>query len=207
MNIKDLEYYKVVCEQKSITKAAHILYLTPQGLSKIIKNLEHELEATLLKRTASGISLTRSGQYLYEHLLEILEPYRMVCSEIRCIEQKERREIDLLSAYGILRLVTPECLADFRNKYPEIILNYREYPDRQVEQRFLSGEGNVAFTIGNPRLKNMDATFMEKFEIKLLVNEEHPLSKKEKVTIQDIKGEKLYIESPEFHIHHLIVDK
>ena len=31
MNIKDLEYYKVVCEQKSITKAAHALYLTPQG--------------------------------------------------------------------------------------------------------------------------------------------------------------------------------
>lgn len=37
MNIKDLEYYKVVCDQKSITRAAHILYLTPQGLSKIMK--------------------------------------------------------------------------------------------------------------------------------------------------------------------------
>lgn len=207
MNIKDLEYYKVVCDQKSITRAAHILYLTPQGLSKIMKNLEHELEATLLNRTASGISLTRSGQYLYEHLLEVLGPYQKMCSEIRCIEQQERREIDLLSAYGILRLVTPECLADFRKKHPEITLTYREYPDRQVEQRFLSGEGNVAFTIGNHGLKHIDATFMEKFEIKLLVNEEHPLSRKEKVSIQDIKGEKLYIESPEFHVHHLIVDK
>ena len=207
MNIKDLEYYKVVCEQKSITKAAHALYLTPQGLSKIIKNIENELEATLLNRTASGISLTRSGTYLYQHLEDFLEPYHSVCSEIRCIEQQEKREIDLLSAYGILRLVTPECLADFREKYPEITLTYRAYPDRQVEQRFWAGEGNVAFTIGNHGANYMDATFMESFEIKLLVNEEHPLSRKKSVSIRDLQGERLYIESPEFHIHHLILDK
>ena len=53
----------------------------------------------------------------------------------------------------------------------------------------------------------MEATFMEKFEIKLLVNQAHPLSKKETVSIQDLEGERLYIESPEFHIHSLIVEK
>lgn len=207
MNIRELEYYKMVCQQKSITKAAHALYMTPQGLSKIIKNIENELGATLLNRTSSGISLTKSGEYLYEHLPEFLMSYNSICSEIRCIEQQERREIDLLSAYGILRLVTPECIADFREKYPEILLHYREYPDRQVEQRFLQGEGNVAFTVGNHSADYMDATFMERFEIKLLVNREHPLSKKKTVNITDLQGEKLYIESSEFHIHHLIMEK
>ena len=207
MDLKELEYFKIVCEQKSITKAAHALYMTPQGLSRIIKNVENEMGATLLNRTASGISLTRSGEYLYEHLKDFIGPYRMVCSEIRCMEQQEKHEIDLLSAYGILRLVTPECIADFKEKYPQISLHYREYPDHQVESRFLSGEGNVAFTVGNHSLKYMEATFMEKFEIKLLVNQAHPLSKKETVSIQDLEGERLYIESPEFHIHSLIVEK
>lgn len=207
MNIKDLEYFQMVCRQKSITKAAHGLYLTPQGLSKIIKNIESELGTTLLNRTASGISLTKSGEYLYGQLTDFLGSYHKICSEIRCIEQQEKHEIDLLSAYGILRLVTPECIADFREKYPDILLTYREYPDRQVEQKFLEGEGNVAFTVGNSSRKYMDATFMEKFEIKLLVNKEHPLSQKERVKISDLKGERLYIESAEFHIHHLIADR
>lgn len=207
MNIRELEYYKMVCQQKSITKAAHALYMTPQGLSKIIKNIENELEATLLNRTSSGITLTKSGEYLYEHLEDFLVPYHHICSEIRCIEQREKREIDLLSAYGILRLVTPECIADFKEQHPEILLQYREYPDRQVEQRFLQGEGNVAFTVGDFSTGYMDATFMEKFEIKLLVNREHALAKKESVSILDLKGERLYLESPEFSIHHLIVDK
>lgn len=160
MNIRELEYYKMVCQQKSITKAAHTLYMTPQGLSKIIKNIENELEATLLNRTSSGITLTKSGEYLYEHLEDFLVPYHHICSKIRCIEQ-----------------------------------------------RFLQGEGNVAFTVGDSSTGYMDATFMEKFEIKLLVNREHVLAKKESVSIADLKGERLYLESPEFSIHHLIVDK
>lgn len=207
MNIRELEYFKMVCEQKSITKAAHALYMTPQGLSKIIKNIENELDATLLNRTSAGIGLTRAGEYLYEHLTDFLMSYNSICSEIRCIEQQEKREIDLLSAYGILRLVTPECIADFRAKHPEILLHYREYPDRQVEQRFLQGEGNVAFTVGDHSAEYMEATFMEKFKIKLLVNKEHPLNKKSSVSITDLEGERLYIESAEFNIHHLIVDR
>ena len=62
--------------------------MTPQGLSKIIKNIENELEATLLNRTSSGITLTKSGEYLYEHLEDFLVPYHHICSEIRCIEQR-----------------------------------------------------------------------------------------------------------------------
>ena len=48
---------------------------------------------------------------------------------------------------------------------------------------------------------------MESFPIKLLVNEKHPLSRRESVTINDIEGEPLYIESREFKIHDKIVNK
>lgn len=207
MDLKDLEYFKTVCEQKSITKAAHSLYMTPQGLSKIIKNMENELEAVLLNRSGMGITLTESGQYLYEHLPDFLHTYQHICNEIRCIEQRETHEIELLSAYGILRLVTPECLAAFCEKYPHIHLSYREYPDRQVERLFLNGEGNVAFTVGNDALKHVDAVAMEKFEIKLLVHKNHPLAQKTSVMIQDLADYPLYIESSEFNIFHLIMNK
>jgi len=207
MELKNLEAFKAVCEHKSITKAAKSLYMSPQGLSKVIKNVEAELGTTLFNRTGTGITLTASGQYLFSRLPEFLHTYQKICNEIRCIDQKEHHEIDLLSAYGILRLVTPECLAAFSAKYPHIHLHYREYPDRQVERLFLNGEGNVAFTVGNDALRHVTAAFMERFEIKLLVYEGHPLSKKQAVSIKDLEGQPLYIESSEFNIHRLIMDK
>ncbi|MFQ6803928.1 MAG: LysR family transcriptional regulator [Lachnospiraceae bacterium] len=80
MNIKDLEYFRIVCQQKSITKAAHLLYMTPQGLSRIMKNVENELDAVLFVRTGAGIQLTESGNYLYERgCLQSLDSYQGIC--------------------------------------------------------------------------------------------------------------------------------
>lgn len=207
MDIKELGYYKIVCEQKSITKAAHYLYMTQQGLSKIIKNLENELNTTLLVRTKSGIELTKTGEYLYSKVPELLEKYESLCNEIICIEQSQNHEIELLSSYGIIRLVTPECLDDFRMKYPQIKLICHEYPDREVERRWAQGQGNVAFLVGNNMVKFPKAKQMEKFEIKLLVNKSHPLAKKKTVRMEELKNERFYLESTEFNIHRLIVEK
>ena len=115
--------------------------------------------------------------------------------------------VDLLSAYGILRLVTPECIQAFQKEHPEIEFHYREYPDIQVERLFQEREGNVAFSIAGFDENLYNVTELEMFPVKLLVNEAHPLSRRESVTIQDLKDEPLYIESSEFQVHHMIMDR
>lgn len=210
MTIKDLENFRTVCEERSITKAARLLYITPQGLSKSIKNLESEWHTQLLNRTTQGITLTETGEYLYQHLPEFLDSYYDIYTNVQKIQQTQNREIDLLSAYGILRLVSPECITDFRTRHPEITLRYREYPDKQVERLFREKEGNVAFTIGPSEpddFTEFHAIKLESFPIKLLVNRSHSLSQKQYVEITDLKNESLYLESSDFYIHHLIVEK
>lgn len=207
MNIRDLMLFQTIVKEKSITKASKLLYMTPQGLSKIVKNLENELNCQLLVRTVSGTELTESGQCLSEYADKITADYGELRNEILHIQQRSHGVVDLLSAYGILRLVTPECIVAFQNKYPEIEFHYREYPDRQVERLFQEREGNVAFSIANFGENLYDITELETFPVKLLVHESHPLGKKESVTIEDLRGEPLYIESHEFKIHHMIKDR
>lgn len=207
MNIKDLECFQATCEEKSITKAAKRLYITPQGLSKTIRNLEYEFQMPLLIRNSTGVALTEAGQYLFEHMPDFLGHYYDIYNHIQKMRQSQNHEIDLLSAYGILRLVTPDCLHEFQKKHPEIVLHYREFPDKQVERLFASKEGNIAFCVGPSDFSRFKATKMESFEIKLLVYKDHPLAQKSAVTIEDLKDQPLYIESSEFNIHHLIIAK
>ena len=114
MNIKDLEYFQVICREESINRAAKQLYLSPQGLSKILQGMEAELGTTLLLRTKQGVQTTESGEALLKYASGITGAYQELCKEIRSIENRIRGEIDLLSAYGILRLLTPECILAFR---------------------------------------------------------------------------------------------
>ena len=66
MNTKELQYFMKVCEEQSINKAAGKLFITQQGLSRVIANLEKNLNVKLLERNARGVFPTEEGQYLYE---------------------------------------------------------------------------------------------------------------------------------------------
>lgn len=48
MDTKHLEYFRSVYEEKSIHAAAKKLFISPQGLGKIIQNLEAEFGTTFL---------------------------------------------------------------------------------------------------------------------------------------------------------------
>ena len=207
MDIHDLKIFLMIAQEGSVSKASKILYMTPQGTSKVLKNLETEMGCQLFIRDKSGMKLTESGEKFREYALKDVDDYYQVKKDILHIEQRQKKVVDLLSAYGILRLLTPDCLVAFREKYPDIEFHYREYPDLPVEQLFAGNEGNVAFSIGDFDEHLYQVVPLETFPIGLLVNEKHPLAQKESVTIEDLQGEPMFIESSQFHIYHLIVEK
>ena len=55
MDTKDLRCFRLVYEERSINQAARHLFITPQGLSRIISRLESELHTCIFKRTSSGM--------------------------------------------------------------------------------------------------------------------------------------------------------
>ena len=54
MDIKDLKVFHTIAKEESIAKASRILYMTPQGISKIVKNLEAEMGCRLFTRNNSS---------------------------------------------------------------------------------------------------------------------------------------------------------
>lgn len=65
MDTRDIRCFRLVYEERSINKAAHQIFITPQGLSRIIVKLENELQTQLFQRTANGTIPTESGHYFY----------------------------------------------------------------------------------------------------------------------------------------------
>ena len=58
MDTKDIRCFCRVYEERGINQAAKQLFITPQGLSRIITKLEAELQTTLFERSVRGLCPT-----------------------------------------------------------------------------------------------------------------------------------------------------
>ena len=90
MTIKELEEFRMICQRGSLARASKELFMSPQGLSRVLKNLENELECTLVDRVVSGIELTESGERLYAYAEVVLGEYeKMKTLKISVHAQRE----------------------------------------------------------------------------------------------------------------------
>ena len=96
MNIKELEYFRAVCRLKSITKAAHSLYMTPQGLSKIIKNLENELHVQLFKRSKYGMILNENGKKLVSEIATKNPELKLITSVKKFVDSNSNKDLQII---------------------------------------------------------------------------------------------------------------
>ena len=81
MLLKQLEYFILVCDQKSFTEAANLAFISQSAISQQIKTLEQELGVTLLHRQGRSFTLTPAGNYFYRHGKAILKEVEQVKKE------------------------------------------------------------------------------------------------------------------------------
>ena len=67
MDVRQLKYFVGIVDAGSFSKASQKLFVAQPSLSQQIANLEFELKAKLLLRSARGIMPTAAGGVLYRH--------------------------------------------------------------------------------------------------------------------------------------------
>ena len=89
MRIEDLRYLIQVADTGSISLAADACYITQQGLSRIISNLEKELGVPLFHRSKNHIRLTDIGELVVERARELDGLYQHMLNDISRASAKE----------------------------------------------------------------------------------------------------------------------
>ena len=98
MDIRTLRYFVEVVRQQSFTRAAEKLFVTQPTISKMLKNLEDELNCTLLIRDGRKLLLTDTGRVVFERGQAILGEFSQLESELSDINHLHK---------GVLRLGIP----------------------------------------------------------------------------------------------------
>ena len=65
INLNQLRSFFLVAREKSVTKAAQILFITQPAVTMQIKSLEADLEIRLFNKYGKNLQLTHAGDVLF----------------------------------------------------------------------------------------------------------------------------------------------
>lgn len=149
MDLRKLEYFVQVADLGSFTKAASLLSVAQSALSHQVRQLEIELDQTLLHRNGRGVTPTEAGRRLLAHARGILMQVRRARDELANSRDALVGHVILGMPPTIARLLTVPLVKSFRSSFPQGTLGVVEALSASVVDLLLAGRVDVGL-IFNP---------------------------------------------------------
>ncbi len=205
MNTRNFKCFQTVYEEKNLQAAADKLFLSPQGLSKMIKSLEDECGTALFTRTKDGFIPTESGKVFYEKSKIISKNLNEMFSEIESVSEKKSR-FKVGFAAGTLLAIDIPSVNHFMKSNPEIIPSWNEHENEKILKRVLNDEINCGLVVGNAIAPGLVSELIKSVEIALYVYNGHRFWDREQISIAELKDEPLISMNEKYRIYHDVVN-
>ena len=144
MELRALEYFVAVAEERHFTRAAARMHVSQSGLSATIRSLESELHEPLFERTTRRVELSTAGDALLPEARRALAAARTGADAVKAVHGLQRGSVSL----GVMQQMTlidlPRTLARYSRRYPSIELRLRQAPARELHELVLDRELDVA---------------------------------------------------------------
>ncbi len=143
MDIKHLEYFVSAAIALNFTRAAEKHHMAQTAMSRIISNLEQEVEATLFRRTNHSVSLTPEGELFFEDAQKIIKMYHRSLEKI----QASLSNIEGSVAIGIgphERPLLGHLISNYHSLYPNVDIKISQFGYAELSHELQRGNIDVA---------------------------------------------------------------
>ncbi|RDG34199.1 LysR family transcriptional regulator [Streptomyces corynorhini] len=197
MELRQLEYFVAVAEERNFTRAAERVRISQSGVSAQIRQLERELGAELFDRSARTTTLTVAGKAALEHARVALAAAGAVGQAVGEVTGLIRGRLTVGMVIGCT--VTPlfEALAAFHRAHPGVEISLLEDASDRLVERVRDGAVDVAL-IGTASAApdGLEAWTVLSERLVAAVPAGHPLAELRQVTLRDLAAHPLVCMPP-----------
>lgn len=127
-SFNDLAAFVIVAKERSFTKAAAKLRVSPSALSQTIRNLEERLGLRLLTRTTRSVASTEAGERLLRTVAPRFEEIEAELAALSELRDKPAGTVRITAgehaAVSVLQPALKRFLPDYPDIQVEIIIDY-----------------------------------------------------------------------------------
>jgi DNA-binding transcriptional LysR family regulator len=200
---RQLRAFLLVATHGNFTRAAEALYITPSGLSVLIRELEKQLGFRLFDRTTRQVVMTEAGNRLLVVVRRSLQELDEATSRIG---QRAREASDTLSVgAGLLMAanVLPQAIKEFRTQRPELRIQLVDASPATVLQRVRAGTLDIGlgFFKRAPGLRRIP---FFRFSLMVIKPDDSTVARRGSMTWSALKDERLVLQARAAPVRDLI---
>ena len=198
MDIRQLHYFLVLCDEMNYSRAAQRLFLSRQALRQSISALEAELCGPLFLSAHHKLTLTDRGMSLQRHAAPVVEQFQQMQASLRA-EIQSAQPVRI----GISVSLVPDYLPGletqldkFRQQYPHVEMRFRMMDNDAVADEVEQGELDAGLVIDlGCAAPVLARTTLRADPACLLVPRGHPFWEKESIPLADLRGQRVLLPS------------
>ena len=198
MDIRQLHYFLVLCDEMNYSRAAQRLFLSRQALRQSITALEAELCGPLFLSAHHKLTLTDRGISLQRHAAPVVEQFQQMQAALRA-EIQSAQPVRI----GISVSLVPDYLPGletqldkFRQQYPHVEMRFRMMDNDAVADEVEQGELDAGLVIDlGCAAPVLARTTLRADPACLLVPRGHPFWEKESIPLADLRGQRVLLPS------------
>ena len=145
LDLRQLRYFVCLAEELHFGRAAERLGIAQAPLSQQIKVMEERLGVALFHRTTRRTRLTAAGETLLSHAQGLLDGMDRAVSHTRAMAGQTSGRLTIAGVNMAMTHVIPPILAEFRQKWPAVIVDIRHLGTTEQLRVLGTGEVDVAF--------------------------------------------------------------
>lgn len=183
MELSQLKYFCAVGKTQNMSKAAAELYVTQPTLSQNIKALEDELGIKLFDRFGKRVVLNDCGKTLLSYtdqIFALVSEAKDKLSDVAAMNDTVI-SISVNTSTNLLAQILPE----FKEHHPEIHFRVMQNDCTQPD----ADDFDLCINCSSMRLDGPNVKTVLKERILLALPLNHPLSKKDIISFQDLRNE------------------
>lgn len=207
MELRHLRYFVAVAEEGSLTLAAERRLHTAQpSLSRQIRDLEYEVGAQLIIRSAHGIELTAAGRVFLDHA-------RLALAQVDAAREAARRAAQPAKLSFALGFLTgkeidwlPEAIRLLRDELPSIEITISSQYSPDLADALARGKLDVAFLRREARATDLMFKVVDTEPFVVVLPGDHRLASREAINPHDMVGETFIAVSNTAPVGRKVVD-
>lgn len=146
MEIRQLQHFVAVAEEKHFTRAAQRMNIVQSALSNSIRLLEEELDVKLFVRSTRQVRLTDAGRMLLEKARTALDSIRDARDAVAAVRNLERGTLSIGTVQSLPAFLDlPSLIEKFHAEYPGIEVRLRQGSSTELIEKIRSGRLDLAF--------------------------------------------------------------